>query len=75
MAEYKCRLKILCVDCENKYCRLVGKKAPNCPHEYCPYPHLDCETECRFIDEYIEEIRKGMRRKARRWADYLMKKM
>ena len=58
MAEYKCRLKILCVDCENEYCRLVRKKAPNCPHEYCPYPHLDCETECRFIDGFIEMMRR-----------------
>lgn len=58
-----CGLKIPCMDCTSEVCGNAGKKQPDCPYKYCPYPHLDCETECRFIDEYIGEIRKRNDRK------------
>ncbi len=54
----ECHRKNLCVDCDSETCYHAGKKAADCPHYHCPYPYLDCETECSFIDNHIEEIRR-----------------
>ena len=55
-----CTRKNLCVDCDSELCYGAGKKASDCPKYTCPTPGLDCETECRWIDRYIEKMR-GMK--------------
>lgn len=54
----ECHRKNLCVDCDMEICGHAGKKEADCPHYHCPYPNLDCETECSFIDRFIEEMRR-----------------
>ena len=53
-----CLLRIPCYDCKSEICYHAGKKEADCPHYHCPYPWLDCETECSFIDRFIEEMRR-----------------
>lgn len=54
----ECHRRNLCVDCDSEICYGAGKKASDCPQYHCPYPNLDCETECSFIDRFIENMRR-----------------
>lgn len=56
-----CDMKIPCIDCPSEICANAGKKSADCPHYHCPTPLLDCETECQFIDRYIEDWRKRVK--------------
>lgn len=53
----ECNLRIPCYDCDNDICANHGRKLSDCPNLICPTPELDCETECVFIDEYIQKLR------------------
>ena len=53
----ECKLRIPCYDCGNDICANHGRKLSDCPNLICPTPELDCETECVFIDEYIQHLR------------------
>ena len=54
----ECTRNIPCVDCDDNSCAFHGRKEANCPKWRCEN-RVDCETECEFIDKYIEKLRKG----------------
>ena len=54
----ECYRNNLCVDCDSETCYGAGKKESDCPLYHCPFPGLDCESECSFIDGFIEEMRR-----------------
>lgn len=53
----ECTRRIPCVDCDNDKCILHGRKESDCPKWVCDRPGTDCETECDFIDEFIDAMR------------------
>ena len=58
----ECKRNNLCVDCDNDKCVLKGKKSSDCPKYRCDRPNEEqykCDS-CRFIDGYIDEMRKAI---------------
>ena len=55
----ECTRQTTCYDCDSKICNGAGDKGADCPKYHCDNPLGigNCD-ECRFIDVFIEKMRK-----------------